>query len=229
MNITVSHNEKKKEYQIHAGLLVWHSAWFAAALDPANTAFKEGQVKRIEIEASLDVFDAFCCWLYTGRLRDAPDFEATMHAIDNQTTQEALAEMMFLPSFLLIEIWTFADMRGVPAMCNAAIDMLHERKFTIWKTEGSIIIPIYENSVPGSRLRAFCIDLFTLPESFDSLMALDNDVLTFEFLRDVMPVFLKRAGGYGEEIERKEWLGLNRCRWHDHSGPGGALRTKVRE
>ena len=224
MNITVSHNEKKKEYQIHGGLLAWHSAWFAAALDPTNTAFKEGQAMGIEIEASFDVFDAFYCWLYTGRLRDA-----LLHAIDNQATREVVADMLYPPSLVLVEIWAFADLRGIPAMSNAAIDMLHERKFFIWRVEGSIIKPVYENSPPGSTLRAFCVDLFTLPESFGSLAVLDSDVLTVEFLLDVMPVFFKRARDHGEKIQRKEWLGLNRCKWHDHSGPGGKLRMKGRK
>lgn len=40
-------------------------------------------------------------------------------------------------------IYLFADMRGVPALGNAAIDMSHERTAAIWVADSHILDFVY--------------------------------------------------------------------------------------
>ncbi|KAF2033204.1 hypothetical protein EK21DRAFT_86628 [Setomelanomma holmii] len=51
------------------------------------------------------------------RLKDQP------YMIDDETKPEDV----YLDYETLVEVWSFADMRGIPALGNAAIDMLHEQ------------------------------------------------------------------------------------------------------
>lgn len=105
----------RKTYEIPRSLFSWHSSYFAAALDPGSS-FKNNKHGELVLEESIAVFDAFHCWLYTGRLKDPPS-----------DTKHAMKQDIYLPAQVLYQVWVFADMRGIPSLTNAAIDMCHER------------------------------------------------------------------------------------------------------
>jgi hypothetical protein len=71
ITVKIYDGNKLEEYQICRGLLTWHSAYFAAALDP-NGGFVDDGSNTIELEESIEVFDAFYCWLYTSKLKETP-------------------------------------------------------------------------------------------------------------------------------------------------------------
>jgi hypothetical protein len=43
-----------------------------------------------------------------------------------------------------------------------------------------------------------------------------------------MPI-LVRQGEFYEGMPRDDWTALDRCEWHDHSGPGGQMRLDSRK
>ncbi|KAF2112160.1 hypothetical protein BDV96DRAFT_614485 [Lophiotrema nucula] len=182
---------KQETFSIARGLLRWHSAFFAAALDPYGSS-KESTSKKRELKEEIPVVRAFHCWIYTGRLLDPPKPEESS---DNQ----------YLSSAVLCKIWVFADFRGFPALKNAAIDMLHESMAAKWATPSDdMILYVYQNSPEGSQLRKFFI---------------------YAWIRT-------KSEGCFKELKKQDvptdhqywWATLDRCFWHDHSGPGGMLR-----
>jgi hypothetical protein len=199
---------------------MWHSSYFAAALDPANSAsFADMTTNELTLEEDAKVFETFCCWLYTGRLKDIP----------NAIADTALPDQ-YLPSITLCKIWVFSDMRGVPAMGNAAINMLHERVAASWRIQsGDCIKYSYRNTSEGSHLRKFFVDLHTKLASYDEFQHCAQRLTVVpEFLLDTMPILVCQ-GEFYEGMPRDKWTALDRCEWHDHSGPGGQMRLDSRK
>jgi hypothetical protein len=93
--VNIRDGDKRKDYNISRGLLTWHSAYFAAALDP-NGGFVKIDSNTIELEESIEVFDAFYCWLYTSKLKDTP------------TTSVKAPDDLYLLYEDLNKIWIFA-------------------------------------------------------------------------------------------------------------------------
>ncbi|KAF1954544.1 hypothetical protein CC80DRAFT_594970 [Byssothecium circinans] len=188
-------------------LLSWHSGFFNAALGEKWGYKAEGKAE-LAIEDDIDAFRAFKCWIHTSKLRDDPT-----------ETSDEMTGKGYLKNSNLINIWEFAEYRVIPALKNAAIDMLHERtsdkwaamksdlrRFVVDTTASAFSAEKLDKRVPGWRK--------DLPEDF---------VASFRARRlDLETHTLKDREG----VSKSEWTKLNRCNWHDHSGPGGALRLK---
>ncbi|KAH4920158.1 hypothetical protein HBI79_195830 [Parastagonospora nodorum] len=210
-------DDVQNAHEIPRGLLRWHSSYFAAALDPdSDIGSKNGELRLDEDHA---VFGAFLCWIWTGRLKDIP-----------KSLEDASAPDFYLSSMLLCKIWVFGDMRGVPGLCNAAIDMLHERITAKWSITIPVISWIYENTRPGAALRGFMVDTCMLLKgpSFWQQLGDESKAIPVQFVLDALPALISR-GQTAEPIKRAAWTVLDRCQWHDHSGPGGKLRMESRE
>lgn len=119
-------------------------------------------------------------------------------------------------------------MRGVPALCNAALDMLHEKGVAERSFPFDIIRDVYERTVPGAMLRTYLVDntiaIFTIKEL---TLELDPEDATVPFLLDVMPR-LSTTSDNAKLMSSKAWTKVDRCQWHDHSGPGGKSRLASR-
>ncbi|KAF2627573.1 hypothetical protein BU25DRAFT_341250, partial [Macroventuria anomochaeta] len=142
----------------------------------------------------------------------------------------------------LVNIWVFADLRGIPALGNAAIDMLHERVLTGRGLSTEMIKSLFEETAAGSKLRSYVVNLHKANVSLDSVISYSNsytpeflcDVLpaiqadgirwmhTVDFLHDVLPSLTRKTPD--DHMDRSKMMKLNRCQWHDHSGPGGRWR-----
>ncbi|KAH6642957.1 hypothetical protein C7974DRAFT_113256 [Boeremia exigua] len=209
--IVVTDADIDKEYKIFRTLLMWHSSYFAAALEP-NSVLAPSGGKALKLECSHEVFDAFYCWLYIGKLKDS-------------VVESTECNDIYLSGFLLCKIWVFADCRGIPELGNRAIDMLHERCVAAWQTPGRIAY-IYENTTVGSKLRDYLIQFHGSTRTFGSLQ--EGSVnQTVDFLHDMVPLVASRMaeGPLGRDAVTR-W---DRCQWHDHSGPGGKLRLEGRK
>lgn len=207
--------DEKKKYLLPRGLLRWHSSYFAAALDPESDLAKTKDGKALSLEEDIKVFDAFVSWLWTGQLQDEPLEEKHTHDL-------------YLDSELLCKVWIFGDMRGAPALCNAALDMLHEKGVAERSFPFDIIRDVYERTVPGAMLRTYLVDntiaIFTIKEL---TLELDPEDATVPFLLDVMPR-LSTTSDNAKLMSSKAWTKVDRCQWHDHSGPGGKSRLASR-
>lgn len=130
---------------------------------------------------------------------------------------------LYLSSELLCEIWAFADFRGIPALANAAIDMLHEASVAKWQPLAGAVEYVYSNTLEDSKLRAFVVQYSIATETWKSLGNWSGSQ-TVGFLHDVMPKIAERKEG--EQHYRDKATRMDRCQWHDHSGPGGRLRLQ---
>jgi hypothetical protein len=225
VTIIVQEDDTSKSFSLPKKLLVWHSSYFAAALDPEGWFAPSGSDK-LQIDDDIGVFEAFSCWMYTGRLRDPP----TLKMITDEGDEELGAR--YLAPLKLCQIWVFGDARGVPALKNAAIDMLHECLTVIWHTGPfkPTIKYIYRNTTDRSHLRKFLIDMHAWTRSFECFSKINRTVFTIDFVMEVMPIFIQRAQtGEPKIFTQKSWTKVDRCQWHDHSGPGGKLRLENRE
>lgn len=207
--ICVQDGPKRKDYTLLRKLLIWHSSYFAAALD-VNWTHESEQALGIQCEHS--TFDAFCCWLYTNRLKDP-------------VTNATCSNDLYLSPETLLNIWVFADFRGIPALGNAAIDMLHEQCFACYAFPSKEIKAIYKKTMAESNFRRFAIDFYKEAAPIEFILAYP-DTYTPEFLCDVLPSVARRPDG--EKLTRSQSERMDRCQWHDHSGPGGRLRWEGR-
>ncbi|KAF2813012.1 uncharacterized protein BDZ99DRAFT_341310, partial [Mytilinidion resinicola] len=148
--VSVVVGEGKEVFRIYRGVLTYHSSHFAAAL---NGSFKESETGVVALgEEDVEVFKAFYSWIYNRRLRDTP---APSHN-DNSGEAEKMAVTAW--EELLCKIFVFADMRGVLALKNDAIDALHESISCSWMSiEGNNVQYIYNNTVETSQLRRFAV------------------------------------------------------------------------
>lgn len=214
VHVTSESKFTTKDYIIFRKLLEYHSAFFAAALDPASP-FGNNNSQHFEIEGDIEVFDVFYGWLYTGRLKDAAGTDK--------------ADDVYLSVELLCKVWVFADFRGIPELGNRAIDMLHERFVAEWKTAGHCVRYVYDNTITGSKMRNFLIYWVTMTKDLEDFrsQAQDGRHYTADFLFDVLPPMARRRPQ--DRVSRECITKHNRCQWHDHSGPGGKLRLETRK
>lgn len=105
-------------------LLAWHSSSFAAAL--GREEFARNRDEEMQINDNVDAFQAFGCWIYTGRLQDPP---ASSFVVGDTGL---VPDDLYPSRFRLREIWVFGDTRGIPGIKNAAIDKLHEKYTVDW-------------------------------------------------------------------------------------------------
>jgi len=212
IRITIREGVKSKEYQVFRGLLTWHSGYFAAALSPIS-GFHDSGTNSLEFIEDIEVFDAFTCWCYTGKL-------------DDSSKPISVAHPPCLSLLTLAKIWVFADFH-IPALCNAAIDALHQHQALLWLTPSPVIKYVHEHTKHGSLLRQYLQEAFTKTMTLESVMSRDKEEHTVEFLHDTLLVIARRKKG--EKLDRMQWAKLDRCKWHDHSGPGGRLRMESRK
>lgn len=200
---------------------MWHSSYFAAALDPEG-GFAESGKSQIEIAGDIGVFEAFRCWIFTGRLKDTP----TMSSPDMGSSN---AEDKFLSPLMLCRLWVFGDFRGVPALKNAVIDMLHEQLTVKWVRFAKCIKYVYGNTAEGSQLQRFLADSFTSTVSCSGFLKQNKSFYTMDFVLAVLPIYVAQAESGGNRGKvRMRWAEVDRCKWHHHSGPGGKLRLENR-
>jgi hypothetical protein len=124
----------------------------------------------------------------------------------------------------LCAIWLFADLRGIASLGNSVIDMLHERQSSRWLVEGSVIKHVYNNTTSGAKLRVFIVDwcAMTTGNTETFMRCTQKKHQTLELLQEMVHAMTDR--------ESQDYMTrLDRCRWHDHSRPGGKLRLDSRK
>jgi hypothetical protein len=209
---SMTSRERVKDYTFYGRLLAWHSSYFAAATDPAG-GFKTSGEKVLELDGSHQVFDAFHCWVWTGRLKDPPASDAPI-------------KDRYLPRKVLYDLWLFSDLRGIPSLGNSVLDMIHERLTSSW-TSPSAIQFVYDNTMAESKLRALIVDWYSMTtRSSETLRGHTTIDPTVDFLHAVYPRIAQQGR---RQLSRAEMIKVDRCRWRDHSGPGGKLRLESRK
>ena len=101
----------------------------------------------------------------------------------------------------------------------------------MWLSPEITIKYVYENTIKGSKLRDILVFFYTNVLSLDEILQINPELFTVEFTLELLPIFAQRHKEYicHTSMPQKLWTRLNRCRWHDHSGPGGKRRLESRK
>lgn len=89
-----------------------------------------------------EVFHAFFHWMFTKKL------------YSHLTSEGGIP----LETGLICAIYVFGDARGIPELCNAAVDLLFQKVAQDWICPSGDVAYVYDNTMEGSRLRACLVD-----------------------------------------------------------------------
>ena len=137
MQIIVGHGLEKQIFRTHKALLCHASSYFKAALEGG---FVEAENQKIELaEDDPKVFERIQLWLY----------------------QDTLVEPEEHPLYfnILIDLYLFANARGMPQLQNAALDAFIDRNKVMNALPDGSIHRIYENTTQASCLRKLYVDI----------------------------------------------------------------------
>ena len=218
ITVVVGCEVKMRKFYTYKGLLSHYSSYFKAAL---KDDWKEGTLKTVELkDDNPDVFRAFFHWMYTGKLYFAPDASDTVP----------------LDHGLIFEIYVFGDSRGVPALCNAAIDLLVQKMHQEWTIPLNEVPYVFRNTLPGSPLRKYLVQVVVETFRFEKLSDLSQRETELprypqEFLAEIVIAFMALGStpipsiaGYGKmPFSKANWgtyiKPLICSRYHDHPAP----------
>jgi hypothetical protein len=119
-------------------------------------------------------------------------------------------------------------MRGVPALGNTAIDMLHEGTAAYWASINKSSAYIHEHTMPGTLLWKYIVNTCVLTKDLAGMEKINADLVPSHFLVEAFPAFIRR-GENATSIGRPAYTKLGRCQWYDHSSPGGKLGLDSRK
>jgi hypothetical protein len=204
--VTVGTGDQQTTFYIHEGLLRHYSSYFHAALKPEWQANNDGPTKGITLDQDDPaVFQAFFNWLYTGALY------SILNA-DNSIP---------LPPHLICAVFVFGDFRGIPELCNAAINTLLQASIQDWAFASKCLNYIYANTLPGSKLRKLMVDDAVSTCDFEDLLGGAHAHLD-EYPKEFLAEVLIQGGARGEVGRMGKgyvpWVKGRLCEYHDHEG-----------
>lgn len=198
--IVGSHN--KKHYNIHAGLLKHYSSFFRRGL---SAGWSEATTRTFTLtEDDPNIFQLFFHWIYSGKLYST-------------LTVDGQVPISFMD---LCELFIFGDARGIPELCNVAIDTIFQKFANEWGYPTLVLQPVYDHTPESSKLRIFLADIAVQTYGFANLRQ-DPSAYPKEWQTDVIM----------RSRELKTWPGnikpnfvkskaMEICsEYHDHSDP----------
>lgn len=203
-------------YNMHEGLLCHHSSYFRGAIRGGfGVEISETNEKIIRLNLiDLKVFESFKLWLYTGKL-----FSSSTKPTCGPRLNEAL-----------VNIWVFADMRGIPGMRNAATDGILDRVAETGHICVDVVPKVYAETMEGSALRCLYVDLIRFQHSLSYFGTKCKELglrLPVEFLYDVMEAYCAHGQAWTKIFDRK-WHAakMDRCKYHEHQSPSELLAER---
>lgn len=145
--ITIYVGPKRKEYQVHRGLLASNDYW-SKILD--SKLAEDSQIVHLP-EQNPQTWDLFGNWLYRGSLKDI--------CVENEDVAKNLAIQYVI-------LYTRAEKWAIPALQNKIMDKLHA-----WSTSIRHLFPryltrqVYEATPRDSPLRSYLVDSFLAESS----------------------------------------------------------------
>jgi hypothetical protein len=208
--IEVGHeNGVKKTFYVYRGLLCFHSTYFNKLL---NGSFKEGGSDNIRLkDVSIDTFQAFFCWLNTGKLHPP---SATI-SLDWQE---------------IMEVYVFGDANMIPRLKNAAIDLYVTKIYQDHILYSSGLDYLYSHTTSGDALRKLAVDSAVEKPSWVDIEKY-RERYPLEFLVDVMIVLRDKRVTVGSSSQSiYDWYKTKKdqiCNYHDHSEPNEDATRKA--
>lgn len=144
----------EKTFMVHKDTLCRSAPYFKAALEGE---FKESKDQVLELPDDDPVaFSHFQLWLYTGNILES---------------HEIAKDICWT---VLLDIYLFGDVRGIPRLQNEAIDVFIDKHVAMNHVPANRLNFIYENTLDGSPLRKLMVDLFTFKVALTNI----DNVLT---------------------------------------------------
>ncbi|KAL8650460.1 MAG: hypothetical protein Q9226_005132 [Calogaya cf. arnoldii] len=169
--VTVLVGPEETPFHIHKGLLCSKSVFFRAAF---QGSFKEATEKKIRLkDEKPEVFQYYATWIYTQS--SVPDW-TYLHINAN----------------LCCRLYVLSDKLGSEEFQNIIIDMIHKLFIKDYSLclDPETVNYVYDNTLPGSRLRtvlihelAWNVDIETHPELVNAVP---------EFLFEILKICSKR-------------------------------------
>lgn len=165
VHIVVEKSGSKRTFAVYEGLLKHYSTYFANAL---KAEWRPQDGKPIVLpDTNPEIFRAFFHWLSTGR----PYAKLTDEGKIPLTTNR------------ICDIYIFGDMRGIPELCNAAVNLLFQKNMQDWIYDIYILPIIYDNTAENAAIRRFMVDWGYEKHGFTNLKARSH-VLPKKYLID---------------------------------------------
>ena len=140
--ITIYVGPKRKEYQVHRGLLTSIEYW-SKYLD--SKLAEDSQIVHLAQDYPED-WDLFINWLYRGSLKDI--------CVENVDVAQSQANEY-------VNLYTRAEEWAIPALQNKIMDKLHAWKTSIWHCFSEFWTGyVYEATPRDSPLRSYLVDSF---------------------------------------------------------------------
>jgi hypothetical protein len=199
----------KKDFYVHVGLLLHYSSYFRKALNPV---WVEGHTKSITLsEDSPAIFHMFFHWIYTGEIYS--------------TLTNGRIPISFKD---ILALYVFADARGIPELCNAAVDVFFQKFANEWVFPSPSLAYVYENTLAGSNLRAIVVHLAVCCFNFCNLKQTEQN-FPKEFLVDVVLCSVQLKIAPGNVPDKQAFLdkrATEMCTYHDHKCPHDLDKTR---
>jgi hypothetical protein len=201
----------KRTFKVYEALLTHYSSYFRTSL---NGRWREARLKTIDLsEDKPEVFQAFFNWLMIGKLyaRLTPEGNIPYN------------------SRLICQIYVFGDARGIPELCNAAVDLLFQKNCQSWQIPTPVLQYIYANTPDNCTLRKLLVDDASETYCWTDIHA-DRDQFPKDFLIDVLRnLRIKELYPGGNQLGRGKWIHTKKLeicsKYHDHSAPVTAPTT----
>lgn len=141
VTVIVGENEAQRTFHVYEGPLKQYSSYFRTALNGCWLESNERVVKLPQDEP--EVFQVFFNYIMSGKLyaRLTTDKQIPLH--------EALT----------LKVFIFGDTRGVPEVCNAAVDLLFQILIQKGIFPGDSLRYVYDNTPGHSLLRRFLVEV----------------------------------------------------------------------
>jgi hypothetical protein len=202
VTVAVGSEALRREFYIHTELLLHYSSYFRKALSPA---WIEGQTKSIVLSKdSPTIFQTFFHWIYSGKLYS--------------TLTNGFIPISFKD---ICALYVFGDARGIPDLCNAAVDVLFQKVVHEWGFHIHCLPYVYDNTLAGSNLRKTIVDLSVCCFSFGSLETREQ-LFPKKFLIDVIVRSRQLNAAPGSLPDKSAFLKMKAtemCTYHDHECP----------
>ncbi|KAH7080081.1 hypothetical protein BKA63DRAFT_600485 [Paraphoma chrysanthemicola] len=205
VTVEVGSEPAKHIFQVFKGLLAHYSTYFRAAL---QDCWREGEENTVQLsDDNPEVFSAVFHWLFTQKFYYDLSADGSIPLADQ----------------LICEIYVFGDSRGMPGLCNDAMDLLFQKCMQVYLFPRSCIYYVWEHTLEDAALRKFLID-FAVENYAWPTTKLKNEYPA-EFLLDVITASRERAGVPGSICPGKaQWTSKKKAefcgKYHTHSSLG---------
>lgn len=216
VTITVGKDDDKASFDIHRGLLAYHSTYFRAELSG-----RWGDANNIELkEQSARGFKRFFGFIYTGSLWDTPPEPFLGHRHGTVRVPDDLGT--------LTRLWVLGDYLQAPRFKNLVMDAMIQRFTEKWyRPAAKTLGYACENSPPGSGLRKFFTDVYSITQYAETTLEKLREQDQAEFAWDVV-IAMHRAQKSPDfkQRDREAWATCDKCDYHDHNDINASKQTE---